>query len=260
MKMKNSIISFPRSGSTLIRGLCEHLTDKPTVGIQLSEEERIQHPSHNDASILGFPNWKYDEKDAYKKSLIYKTHGSGVGPEIEDSENVVLIYRNPYDTIFSHMCREEWVSKINGELYVDHSKLIYAKNVGGYVEYLSLWFKNNLNSVFHRISENKNTMVVSFDALIKEPYETAKKIIDFFPGQEEQKNKSGIEDISRIIKHCRERYNKKQNKKGLPQVEYCEKHKDNILDIIKKIVGIEINSIETIMDAEESGKKYSITI
>jgi len=245
----NYILSFPRSGSTLLRGFCEYLTDKPTVGVVLSEERKKTDPTHNDPPIIETLRHKLEERDY--KNLIYKAHEPN--DIIRECDNLVMIYRNPYDCIFSHMCRAggfTTVDPVSGNSYIDTTKFV-GGSVKNYVDFLVRWFGGNLDYIFSRFYENKPTKVISFNKLIEDPYNMAKTVIKFFNERvtgEAKENKNSPENISNLIQYCRTFYEYRYPPLNAVQKNYLETFKPLCSEMVNNLISDKITKIQTLLD------------
>lgn len=185
------MLSFPRSGSTLLRGFYEFLTEEPT------------HTAGSNSKPL-MPSL-YDKVNQEPRA--YKTHSTD---NIENCGSLLLIYRKPQECIFSHMIRGGGfgsLDPISGEWYVDMDKF-NIENCKRIIEQYSNWFKDNLNFIFSKMDAKLPVKVISFNKLVQDPYNTTKEVISFFDKEivGDEAWKDTPEKIAEVTRYCKTTY------------------------------------------------------
>jgi len=117
------ILSYPRSGNHLVRYLVEVMTKRSTLGCIDNERD--------DTPICRRPNIEYLDEVLCENPVARKSHDAS---DIKNASNLLLVLRNPIDTIISHHFKQDAI-QVSNKNNAKFGAAIFLKNLKFYASF-----------------------------------------------------------------------------------------------------------------------------
>ena len=194
-KMKIAIASFPRSGNTMLRTICEN-----TTGIFTGDDMIFEYVPKEEEGLLS--HFGLGKESVVSNVLFVKTHYPNMNFNKSEfnAKGVILIARNPFDAFdsFYHFSRtNSHYLKVS-----DEERKIHQETFDKFMVYLSRTFKEYNDSWFMNLIKQVPTYVIKYEDFIKDKKTGAIDMWDFiytFKPHPDYLNNRTKEEINSIL-------------------------------------------------------------